>query len=172
MKFKRELTAGLKSAFEDKSKTFSTVLISGLFFILLALSTAINYSLQMFSAGIEYWIPAIQFTIRGFYLNSGWTNVILNIIYSTLVGVTITNTYTQFKASGLNVGNLSGIAPGMLVAGCAGCGVGLLSLIGMTSLIAYMPFQGVGLKVAGMMLIVYFIGRIGNPKACTVPTLK
>lgn len=171
MKFKRELTAGLKSAFEDRRKTFSTVLVSGLFFILLALSTAINYSSQMFSAGIEYWIPAIQFTIKGFYLNGGWTDIILNIIYSILVGVTITNTYTQFRASGLEIGNLSGIAPGMLVAGCAGCGVGLLSLIGMTGLIAYMPFQGLGLKVAGMMLILYFIARIGNPKICSIPSL-
>jgi hypothetical protein len=171
MKFKRELTAGLKSAFEDRRKTFSTVLVSGLFFILLALSTAINYSSQMFSAGIEYWIPAIQFTIKGFYLNGGWTDIILNIIYSILVGVTITNTYTQFRASGLEIGNLSGIAPGMLVAGCAGCGVGLLSLIGMTGKIAYMPFQGLGLKIAGMMLILYFIARIGNPKICSIPSL-
>jgi len=171
MKFKRELTVGLKSAFEDRRKTFSTVLVSGLFFILLALSTAINYSSQMFSAGIEYWIPAIQFTIKGFYLNGGWTDIILNIIYSILVGVTITNTYTQFRASGLEIGNLSGIAPGMLVAGCAGCGVGLLSLIGMTGKIAYMPFQGLGLKIAGMMLILYFIARIGNPKICSIPSL-
>jgi hypothetical protein len=171
MKFRRELKSGLKSAFEDRWKTFSTLFISGLFFILLALSTSINYSMQMFSAGFEYWLPAVQFTIRGFYLNGGWTDVILNIIYSLLVGVVITNTYTQFRSSGLEVGNLSGIAPGMLVAGCAGCGVGLLSLVGMTGLIAFMPFQGLGLKIAGMMLIVFFIARIGNPKTCAIPSL-
>lgn len=171
MKFKRELKAGLKSAFEDRRKTFSTVLVSGLFFILLALSTSINYSFQMFSAGLEYWIPAIQFTIRGFYLNGGWTDVILNLIYSVLVGVITTNTYIQFRASGLEVGNLSGIAPGMLVAGCAGCGVGLLSLLGLSGILAFLPFQGLGLKIAGMMLIIYFIARIGNPKTCSIPSL-
>ena len=171
MKFKRELKSGLKSAFKDRRKTFSTVLVSGLFFILLALSTSINYSIQMFSAGFEYWLPAVQFTIRGFYLNGGWTNVILNIIYSVLVGVIITNTYTQFRSSGLEIGNLSGIAPGILVAGCAGCGVGLLSILGLSSLIVSLPFQGLGLKIAGMILILYFIARIGNPRICSIPSL-
>ena len=169
MKFRRELKSGLQSAFEDRWKTFSTLSISGLFFILLALSTSINYSIQMFSAGFEYWLPAVQFTIRGFYLNGGWTEVILNIIYSATVGILITNTYTQFRASGLELGNLSGIAPGMLVAGCAGCGVGVLSLVGLTGIIASMPFQGLSLKLGGMALIIYFIGRIGNPKTCSIP---
>ena len=171
MKFKRELKSGLKSAFKDRRKTFSTVLVSGLFFILLALSTSINYSIQMFSAGFEYWLPAVQFTIRGFYLNGGWTNVILNIIYSVLVGVIITNTYTQFRSSGLEIENLSGIAPGILVAGCAGCGVGLLSILGLSGLIVSLPFQGLGLKIAGMILILYFIARIGNPRICSIPSL-
>ena len=171
MKFKRELKSGLKSAFKDRRKTFSTFLVSGLFFILLALSTSINYSIQMFSAGFEYWLPAVQFTIRGFYLNGGWTNVILNIIYSVLVGVIITNTYTQFRSSGLEIENLSGIAPGILVAGCAGCGVGLLSILGLSGLIVSLPFQGLGLKIAGMILILYFIARIGNPRICSIPSL-
>ncbi len=169
MKFRRELKSGLQSAFEDRWKTFSTLSISGLFFILLALSTSINYSIQMFSAGFEYWLPAVQFTVRGFYLNGGWTEVILNIIYSVTVGILITNTYTQFRASGLEIGNLSGIAPGILVAGCAGCGVGVLSLVGLTGLIASLPFQGLSLKIGGIMLIIYFIARIGNPKTCSIP---
>ena len=169
MKFRRELKSGLQSAFEDRWKTFSTLSISGLFFILLALSTSINYSIQMFSAGFEYWLPAVQFTIRGFYLNGGWTEVILNIIYSATVGILITNTYTQFRASGLELGNLSGIAPGMLVAGCAGCGVGVLSLVGLTGIIASMPFQGLSLNLRGMALLISSIGQIGNPKTCSIP---
>jgi hypothetical protein len=170
MKF-REINEGLKSAFGDKWKTSSTVLVSGLFFILLALSTSINYSIQMFSAGLEYWVPAIQFTIRGFYLNGGWTEIILNVIYSGLVGVIMTNTYTQFRSSGLELENLSGIAPGILVAGCAGCGVGLLSLLGLSGIVLSLPFQGLGLKITGMFILIYFIGRIGNPKTCSIPSL-
>lgn len=171
MEFSRELRSGLKSAFRNKWKTFSTLSISGLFFILLALFTSINYSIQMFSAGLEYWLPAIQFTIRGFYLNGGWTAIVLNIIYSVSVGIVITNTHTQFKSSGLKIGNLSGIAPGMLVAGCAGCGVGLLSLVGLSGIVAFLPFQGLGLKLAGIIVIFYFIARIGNPRTCSIPSL-
>lgn len=138
--------------------------------MLLALSTAIHYSAQMFSAGFEYWLPAIQLTIKGFYLDGGWLEVMLNITYSLLVGIIITNTYLQFKATGLQLGNLSGIAPGMLVAGCAGCGVGLLSLIGAAGVVTFLPFQGTGLKIGGMLLILFFIARIGNPKICAIPS--
>jgi len=170
MKLKHNLRNGVKSAFENKKKASGTLLISSTFFIFLALSTAINYSIQMLSSGLQYWIPAIQFTVRGFYLNGGWTEVILNTIYAILVGIISTNTYIQFKNTGLNVGNLSGIAPGVLVAGCAGCGVGLLSLIGLTSIITILPFQGLSLKIVGILLITYFIAKIGNPKTCTIPS--
>lgn len=170
MKFREKLSRGLKSAFDNRRRMVFTLVFSGLFFVLLALSTAINYSIQMFSAGIEYWIPAVAFTIRGIYLNGGLTDVSLNIIYSLLVGVIMTNTYIQFRATGLEVGNLSGIVPGMLVAGCAGCGVGLLSLVGLTGLVASLPFQGLGLKIGGMLLLAFFIGRIGNPEICAIPS--
>lgn len=170
MKFREKLVNGLKAAFKDRRKTSSTLLISSLFFVLLALSTSINYSIQMFSAGVQYWIPAIQFTVRGFYLNGGWTEVVLNIAYSTLVGVVITNTYTQFRATGLEIVNLSGIAPGVLVAGCAGCGVGLLSLIGVAGLVTLLPFHGLSLKIGGILLIIFFIARIGNPEICSIPS--
>ena len=170
MNRKEKLSKGLKSAFNNRRRATFTLLLSGLFFILLALSTAINYSIQMFSAGIEYWLPAISFTVKGFYLNGGLIEVILNIIYSLLVGIILTNTYTQFKITGLRIGNLSGIAPGMLVAGCAGCGVGLLSLVGITGLVASLPFQGIGLKIGGMMLLVFFIARIGDPEICAIPS--
>lgn len=170
MKFHEKVKEGFKSAFGNKWRTLSTLLISGLFFILLALSTAINYSTQMFSAGLEYWVPAIIFTIKGFYLNGGITEVMLNILYSILVGVILINTYTEFKNVGLKIENLSSIAPGILVAGCAGCGVGIASLIGLSGIIASLPFQGLGLKILGILIIIYFIGRIGNPMICATPS--
>lgn len=170
MEFKDKTLRGLKAAFKNPWHGSATLIISGLFFILLALSTSINYSIQMFSAGTEYWLTAILFTIRGFYLNGGWTEVTLNIIYSLLVGIIITNTYAQYRSTGLEIGNLSGIAPGMLVAGCAGCGVGLLSLIGMAGIITSLPFQGTGLKIGGMLLLIFFIGRIGDPEICAIPS--
>lgn len=108
--------------------------------------------------------------MRGFYLNGGWTELILNVFYALSVGIILTNTYTQFKTAGLKIGNLSGVAPGILVAGCAGCGVGILSILGISGLIAFLPFGGFGLKIGGIILILYFIGRIGNPDTCTIPS--
>ena len=149
MEFTDKISRGLKAAFKNPWRGSATLIISGLFFILLALSKSINYSIQMFSAAIEHWLTAILFTIRRFYLNGGWTEVTLNVIYSLLVGITITNTYAQYRSTGLKIGNLSGIAPGMLVTGCAGCGVGLLSFIGMAGIMTSLPFQGTGLKRRG-----------------------
>jgi hypothetical protein len=168
--FKHRLKAGARSAFSSRKKSISTVSISLIFFILIALSTSIGYSSQMFLAGIEYWIPAISFTISGLYLNGGWTEVVLNLSYSILIGIILTNTYTQFKNTGIKKRNLSGIAPGFLIAGCAGCGVGVLSLIGLTGLVTVMPFQGTLIKIAGMALLIYFIADIGNPKICSIPS--
>lgn len=165
----KKLLEGLKAAFQDKKRVSLTLLISTVFLILLALSTAVNYSFQMFSSGIEYWLPAVQLTVLGFYLNGGWTEVFLNITYSILVGIVFTNTYIQFRATGLEISNLSGIAPGVLVAGCAGCGVGLLSLIGLTGVVASLPLQGTGLKLSGILLIAYFIARVGDPETCSIP---
>ncbi|MFT4892953.1 MAG: hypothetical protein ACI8Z7_000744 [Candidatus Nanohaloarchaea archaeon] len=168
--FRQGLRKGFGSAFNSRKKAFSTVFISLIFFILIALSTSIGYSSQMFLAGIEYWIPAVSFTVRGLYLNGGWIEVVLNLSYSVLIGVIITNTYTQFKNTGIRKRNLSGIAPGFLIAGCAGCGIGLLSLIGLTGIITVLPFQGTLVKIAGMALLSYFIADIGNPEICSIPS--
>lgn len=70
----------------------------------------------------------------------------------------------------LEIGNLSEIAPRVLVAGCAGCGVGLLSLIGVASLVTLLPFQGLSLKIGGIILITFFIARTGNPEICSIPS--
>jgi hypothetical protein len=168
MKPVEKLFTGVKAAFKDRRKAATSITLSLSFLIFLALSTAVNYSFQMFSSGIQYWLPAVELTVRGFYLNGGWTELILNCLYALSVGVILTNTYTQFRAAGLKIGNLSGIAPGVLVAGCAGCGVGILSILGISGVVAFLPFGGFGLKIGGIVLILYFIARIGNPEVCSI----
>lgn len=60
----------------------------------------------MFSAGIEYWIPSIQFRIMGTYLSGGITNTATVALYSLLTGIVLTNFWTQMKASGAKMRNL------------------------------------------------------------------
>lgn len=166
----QRLVQGLKSAFSSRKKALATTSISIIFFILIALSSAIRYSYQMFSAGIEYWLTAITFTIRGVYLTGGLTEIVLNIVYSALIGVIITNTYHQFRTSGLKIENLSGIAPSFVIAGCAGCGIGILSIVGLAGIVGSLPFQGTSIKVAGILLLIYFTAEIGNPEICSTPS--
>lgn len=167
MRLLRNLCKGIKAAYTGFN-AFTTFILSLAFFIFLALTTSVNYSLQMFSAGPEYWLTAIIFTVKGFYLNGGWFNVVLNVFYALITGALLNNAHTQFKVSGVNLENFSGIAPGMLVAGCAGCGVGLLSLTGASGIILSLPFQGTGIKVGGILLLLVIIARIGDPETCAM----
>ncbi|PSH01367.1 MAG: hypothetical protein BRC27_02370 [Nanohaloarchaea archaeon SW_10_44_10] len=168
--FLKDLKKGTKSGFISGKRAALTVSISILFFILIALSTSIGYSTQMFSAGIEYWLPAISFTVTGLYFNGGLTEIILNLVYSVLIGIIATNTFIQFRNTGIRARNFSGIAPGFLIAGCTGCGIGLLSLAGLTGVVAVLPFQGTLIKLAGIILLIYFIADIGKPELCTIPS--
>ncbi|PSG98576.1 MAG: hypothetical protein BRC29_00425 [Nanohaloarchaea archaeon SW_7_43_1] len=168
--FLKDLKKGIKSGFNSGRKTALTVSISILFFILISLSTNIGYSTQMFSAGIEYWLPAISLSVTGLYLNGGVSEIILNLVYSVLIGIIVTNTYIQFRNSGTRARNFSGIAPGFLIAGCAGCGIGLLNLTGLTGVVAVLPFQGTLIKLTGVILLIYFIADIGKPELCTIPS--
>jgi hypothetical protein len=168
MSARQKFKQGVTAAFETRKKALSTIFLSSIFLIIIALSTAINYSIQMFSNGIEYWIPAIELTISGLYLNGGLTGLGTNIIYSGLIGITLTNSYSQFKVSGLEIKNISGIAPGFLVAGCAGCGVGVLGLVGVTGAVTLLPLGGFLVQLTGIGLLIWIITSIGNPEVCSI----
>lgn len=164
------LWRGLKRPFTKKKTAISTIFISALSLVFIALSSSINYSIQMFSAGFRYWVPAILRRVTGLYAEGGLLSISTTVVYSLLIGITLSNLYTQFRNSGFKKRNLSGIGPGFIAAGCAGCGVGILSFLGVAGGLAAMPFNGQLIRVGGMALLVYYIVRTGDPEVCSIPS--
>ena len=162
------LKKGFKAPFDSLRLSLFTLLISLISLILMALSSSIIYSYQMFSYGAYYWLPAVQTRLLGLYIEGGILSLSTSLIYSLLIGITVSNFVIEFRNSGLNLRNLSGIGPGFLAAGCAGCGVGILSIIGFTGAIALLPFNGQLLRIGGMMLLIYFIAKTGDPRTCSI----
>ncbi|MFB6100082.1 MAG: hypothetical protein ABEK16_02310 [Candidatus Nanohalobium sp.] len=165
----QNLRKGLKSAFSTRRRAATTLLLSTSIFFLMALSRSIGYSTQMFLSGkIVNWLTALYTRVLGVYIVDGYYGLFINTVYAVLIGVTLTNFHTKFRSSGVKIRNLTGIAPGFIAAGCAGCGIGLLSLLGIAGGVAVLPLQGALLRISGMALLLFFIVRTGDPETCSI----
>lgn len=142
------------------SATFSLILLAGLL-----LSTNFPWHLATINQG----------RIIDAYLNAsaaikaqGILNYPVTLIYAAIGGLTLTNTAVQLKSKSIKKEGFS-VIPGFAVAGCASCGVGLASLIGIGAATATLPFGGLGVKIAGIGLMIYALVSLGNADVCTIP---
>lgn len=137
-------------------------------FVGLVFSTFPGYTVQMLSAGfIRYAVTAFVALLETTYRSIGTVGVGLIVAYAILTGIALLNVAAQVKrtrVSGLS--DLLGIVPGLLASGCASCGAGVLGLLGFAGALAAMPFHGNLLRLAGLLLLVYFLGRAGDPRQC------
>ena len=144
-----KLKKGLGNPFRNIKSASFTLLVSFFSLIAMSLSGSLIYTKQMFSYGVNYWIPAIQTRLTGILIEGGLLGLSTSLIYSLLIGITIINLITQIRFSGIDLRSLSGIGPGFIAAGCAGCGVGLLSIVGLSGLLAFLPLQGESIRMGG-----------------------
>ncbi len=116
-------------------------------------------------------------------LYHGWFNetllvsIIILITISILVGVTISlmvfkiNSRKKFSSSASKSGS-AGIILGILVPACIPCGMGLLSLLGLSSLLFFLPYQGLEIGIVSIAFLLYSIlvmGKdINNCRTCQV----
>lgn len=163
----KDLLEGLKGSISSKKRTISTTLIGLTAFLLTVFSASPEYSAQMIAAGTDYWSIAFITRLSGMYATSGAVGITLTAIFSILVGVTMTNTAVQLSMNKVSIDSL-GALPGFLAAGCASCGVGALSLLGLGGVLASMPFQGNLLRLGGVLLLTGLIIRTGNPDTCKI----
>lgn len=162
-----DLLQGLRGAVSNKKRAVSTLLIGAAAFLLTVFSSSPEYSIQMIFAGINYWSMAFITRLSGMYTTTGAAGIMLTSVFSLLVGVTLTNTLVQIKRNKISFDTL-GALPGFLAAGCASCGVGVLSLLGLGGVLASMPFQGNLLRLGGILLLAELIIRTGSPDNCKV----
>jgi len=138
-------------------------------FVVVTLLSFPAYTQQLLGASMFYLDDAVVALTWNMHQSAGTTGLLLAIIYAGLVGATLSVLSLQIQLNGVRAaGNVGGVVPGMLASGCAGCGVGLLSLMGFAGVVSALPFHGNSIRVAGILVLVYVLARVGDPRRCTV----
>lgn len=165
--WRKDLFQGLAASVSSRKRALGTLLTGFTAFLLTIFSASPGYSMQMLSSGFQFWTIAFITRFTGVIMNTGYTGMLLTIIFSTLVGVTMTNTLIQLKMNRIDFSSL-GAVPGFLAGGCASCGVGVLSLLGFGGVLASLPFAGNSLRLGGVILLTVLIIRTGDPETCKI----
>lgn len=139
-------------------------------YVLLTLSTFPQFSAQLLARDPTDVTYGVAVLTRETYGTAGWLGIGLLAAYALLTGVAVTNAvalYRRPRRTGASTA--AGIAPGILAAGCASCGAGILGALGFVGAMALLPFDGNLLRVGGILLLLYVLGRSGDPRTCTIP---
>ncbi|QLD89633.1 hypothetical protein HWV07_11575 [Natronomonas salina] len=143
--------------------------VTAVTYVVLVLSTFPQFSFQLLTrnpADIGY---AVSTLTREVYLGTGWIGLGLVALYAILTGIAVTNSVTLVRrARHRGASTVVGVLPGMLAAGCASCGAGVLGALGFVGAMAMLPFDGNLLRAGGIFLLLFFLGRAGDPRTCTI----
>lgn len=166
MRKKKKFANGLRASVKNRKRASASFAIGISIFIAMNLAARPIFSKQMLSSSLAN-LPE---TVSLIYLYNS-TNILQmtsTAVYAALAGPAIVLMALQLKHQGSGIGNIVGIAPGMLASGCAGCGAGLIGLLGLTGALALLPFNGLLITPAAIIMIVFFITKSGNPKTCNL----
>ncbi|MDS0473389.1 hypothetical protein [Natrinema sp. 1APR25-10V2] len=157
--------------FETWRGTIGLALVTAVTYVLLILSTMPAFSLQMLGDGLHWFTYVLVSLTETVYRTDGWTGLAVVLLYALLSGVAIVNAVAQLRLVGLSsLADLSGIVPGLLASGCASCGAGLVGFLGFAGGVAVLPYDGAALRVGGLLLLLFFLGRAGHPERCAITT--
>ncbi len=155
----------------SKPKSIFIFLISSLIFyslnvlILNFSNLKNNLSNLGFSGIIQLFINlAIGFR-SSISLASYITIIIISILFGILLALMIYKTSLNLKMDESKNGLISGIAIffAALVPGCAACGIGLISILGLGSaFITFLPYDGLEFSIAAIFLMVFAIIKTTN----------
>jgi hypothetical protein len=138
-------------------------------YAVLVLSSFPQFSLQLLANDPTDLPYALVTLTREAYLTTGWVGLALLTAYALLTGVAVTNAVTLVRrARRQRASTLVGVVPGLLAAGCASCGAGVLGALGFVGAMAALPFDGNLLRVGGILLLLFFLGRAGDPRTCAI----
>ncbi|RKD89039.1 hypothetical protein [Halopiger aswanensis] len=165
------LSAAVSYPFETWRGTIGFVLVTVATYALLILTTMPEFSIQMLGDGLHWFEYVLVSLTETVYRTDGWTGLAVVVLYALLSGVAVVNAVAQFRFVGTSsLADLTGIVPGLLASGCASCGAGLLGVLGFAGGLAVLPYDGALLRVGGLGLLLFFLGRAGHPERCGVAT--
>jgi hypothetical protein len=157
---------GFKSTIRTRRRTIFTAFLSTLFLSLMLFSTDVYWNLETLNQG--RFIDALLNSSASIRMK-GALNLPITFLYSLLAGIGISNAAIQLKSKNLRKESLS-VLPGFVAAGCASCGVGLASLLGIGVATTLLPFQGLGIKILGIIIMIFAIYSLGDADTCTIPS--
>lgn len=166
--WKAGIKPGLEVSISSNLRLLMTGLLSFTIFFLLVLSSFPEYSYQMLTSGLGYWSTAFKDLLQNMLSSVGLESIVITAFYSVFTSIAILHAGISLKNRSFEGRSLASISPGLLVTGCAGCGAGILGLLGFAGAVAAFPFDGDLIKIAGIVLLLYFIGDSGNPEICRV----
>lgn len=144
-------------------------LATGVTYLLVVLSTFPQFTIQLLARDLTDVGYALSVLTREIYRSTGWVGIGLLITYTLLTGVAIVNAAALLRRARRAGGTtLAGIVPGLLAAGCASCGAGLLGALGFVGAMATLPYDGNLLRLGGVLLILFFLARAGDPRTCSI----
>lgn len=166
MRFVESFRNGLKAAFRGRKRVFLSLSAALLLFIFMNLAARPFFSWQMITSNIFLLPEAVKLVFL--YNSANFLQMASTALYSLLAGPALVLMYLQIKNFGSGFNELIGIAPGLAASGCAGCGAGIIGLLGLTGALAVLPFNGLLITPAAILMIVYFISKSGNPEICNL----
>ncbi|MFD1586829.1 hypothetical protein ACFR9U_07530 [Halorientalis brevis] len=140
-------------------------------YVVLVLSAFPGYTVQMLETSLAYADDAVLALTANTYASTGWVGVGLMVAYSMLTGVALVVAGTQLRTQRrAGAGGLTSLVPALVASGCASCGTGVLGLLGFAGAVAILPFEGNLLRLGGILLLVGYLARTGDPRTCAVPS--
>lgn len=165
----RDLGEALAYPLTSNGRLVIAAIATGVTYVVLVLSSFPQFSLQVLAHDPTDLAYALAALTRELYRGTGWLGIGLVTAYALLTGVAVTNAVALVRrARRVGASTLAGIVPGLLAAGCASCGAGVLGALGFVGAMAALPFEGNLLRVGGIVLLLFALGRSGDPQRCSI----
>lgn len=145
------------------------LVVAALTYVVLVVSTFPQFAVGLLARDVGYVPYVIVALTEEVLVTTGVLGLTLVVVYALVTGVATANVLATVRRTGASgATTLTGVVPGVAAAGCASCGAGVLGLLGFTGALAVLPFRGNLIRVAGILLLLWFMGRAGDPRACRV----
>ncbi|NHX37729.1 MULTISPECIES: hypothetical protein [Halolamina] len=165
----RDLRDGLAYPLTSNRRLLLAGVATAVTYAVLVLSSFPQFAVQTLTRDPAQLAYAVSALTREVYLGTGWLGIALVAAYALLTGVAVTNAVAVARrARRGGASTLAGVLPGLLAAGCASCGAGVLGTLGFLGAMAALPFEGNLLRIGGILLLAYFVGRTGDPRTCSI----
>ena len=164
-----DLRDALAFPLTSNARLASAGLVAVATYVLLVLSAFPQFSIQVLTRDPTDVVYAVETLTRQVYLSAGWVGIGLVTIYAILTGIAVTNAVTLLRHTrSTGASTVAGIVPGVLAAGRASCGAGVLGALGYVGVMAVLPFDGNLLRVGGVVLLLVVLANAGDPRTCAV----